>query len=63
MNVYLANWKTTLVGVLAGAVPVIIGYLQGNLTLEKCILGVLIAVIGYFSKDASTGSKPEAGKL
>lgn len=47
------NWKTTAAGVLAGCVPIVLGYLQGDLTAEKCILGLGIAVLGYFAKDGN----------
>ena len=58
MNTYLMNWKTTIAGLLGGLVPIVQGYLTGTLTWDKCILGILIFVLGYFAKDASTGSTP-----
>jgi hypothetical protein len=58
MNVNIGNWRTTLAGILAGTIPIIQGYLTGTLTWDKCVLGVLIAVLGYFAKDATTGSTP-----
>lgn len=58
MNVNLGNYKTTLAGILGGIVPVLQGYLTGTLTWDKCLIGILIAVLGYFAKDATTGSQP-----
>lgn len=58
MNVNIGNWKTTIAGLLGGLVPIIQGYLTGTLTWDKCVLGALIFVLGYFAKDATTGSTP-----
>jgi hypothetical protein len=57
----LGNYRTTIAGVLAGALPVVISYLQGTLSAKECVLGVLIAVIGWLAKDAKTGSAPPPG--
>jgi|GEM_PF-6691613 len=63
MDTNVANWRTTVAGILAGATPIVIGYLQGDLSLDKFAIGIGIFILGYFSKDARVGSKPSDTKL
>ena len=58
MNVNWANWKTTIAGLLGATANLVIAYLQGGIDGKTCVISLGLAILGYFSKDASTGSKP-----
>ena len=58
MSVYFGNWRTTLAGLLAATANIIIAYLEGKLDAKAFAVSFGIAAIGYFSKDAATGSRP-----
>ena len=60
MNVYWANWRTTVAGILAATANIIVSYLNGELDAKTFIVSFLIAALGYFSKDANTGSTPDS---
>ena len=60
------NWWTTLAGII-GAVIIYINGVGGKVpeTSQEWLafwMGLSIAVIGVFAKDATTGSGPEATK-
>ena len=62
----LGNWKTTLTG-LATAVVLYMAGVGNKLPETKqewtaLVLGVLALMLGVASKDATTGSRPKAGK-
>lgn len=46
------SWKTTVIGILGAAVPVVIPVLQGGKpTAREIALAFVIGLLGYFSKD------------
>ena len=58
INVNLRNWRTTLAGVLGATINILVAYLQGQLDTKTFIISAVMAILGYFAKDATTGSKP-----
>ena len=62
----MRSWKTTLSGLIAGIMTVLDGTLHAlsngqTVDWNKVALGVLIAVLGYFSKDYNVSGPPSTG--
>lgn len=47
------NWQTTLAGIIAGAVPIVVAWLKGEVTIEALLTGVGIAILGVLAKDGN----------
>ena len=62
MNVNFSNWRTTVAGLIGAVANLVVAYLQGQLDTKAFIISAAIAVLGYFAKDATTGSKPDTIK-
>ena len=55
---FLANWKTTLAGIIGAVGTLVVDYLMGRMDLKSFVLAFVIAVLGVIAKDGDvTGTK------
>jgi len=55
---FLANWKTTLAGIIGAVSTLVVDYLMGRMDLKSFVLAFVIAVLGVIAKDGDmTGTK------
>lgn len=62
MNRNLGNWRTTMLGASAGS-GLYVGLQGFTLPTDRrgwlnLAVSILISLLGYFAKDAATGSRP-----
>lgn len=62
MSGLLANWKTSLIGVAAGAMVAFATSYQSGMTWKQWAAGGLVAVMGILSRDFNVTSQASGAK-